>query len=89
MYVPVRMAVKAGWRTVSSPSCVCNTSVGIEDLVKIWLLLLDELLQLCNFANLFKCKDLVLLVSIDGKTSRIVTTVFETGKTCRSYYVSF
>jgi hypothetical protein len=85
----MRMAVKAGWRTVSSPSCVCNTSVGIEDLVKIWLLLLDELLQFCNFANLLECKDLVLLVSIDGKTSRIVTTVFETGKTCRSSYVSF
>ena len=75
------MAVDAGWRAVSGPSGVCNTGVRIEDLVKIWLLLLNECLQLGHLANLFECKNLILLVAVYCETGRIVATVFESGET--------
>jgi hypothetical protein len=72
------MAVLARWGTVGCPAGVCNTAVRIEDLLEIWLGLLNELLQLGNLANLLVCEDLILLVSINTKTCRIITTVFET-----------
>ena len=65
---------------MSSPSGVCDTCVRIEDLGKIWLLILDELLELCNLADLLESKDFVLLVSIYSQTSRVVATVFESGE---------
>jgi hypothetical protein len=74
------MAVEAGRRAVSRPSCVCNTRVRVENLGQIWLFLLNESLQLCDLADLLESQDLILLVPIDCKTSRVVTTVFEAGQ---------
>jgi len=67
--VPVRVAVDARWWTVGGPTSVCNTGMAVKDFVKIWLLLLDQSLQLSNFSHLFEGKDLVLLVTIDCQTS--------------------
>jgi hypothetical protein len=80
MRVPVGMAVDAVWGAVGCPSGVCNTAVGIEDLGKIWLLILNQFLQLGHLANLLECKDLLLLVAIYGEASGVVATVFETGE---------
>jgi hypothetical protein len=65
---------------VGGPSGVCNTGVRVEDLGEIWLLVLNELLQLCDLADLLECKDLILLVAINSKTSGVVAAVFESGK---------
>lgn len=69
------MAVGAGRGTVGGPSGVSNTSVRVEDLVEVEVLLLDELLQGSDLADLLDGKDLVLLVTIDGETGRVVATV--------------
>lgn len=76
------VAVDAGWGAVSSPSCVCNTGVRIKDLGQIWLLCLNKLLELVDLANLLEREDLILLVSINGQSCRVISTVLETGKTC-------
>lgn len=81
MCLPVGMAVDAGWRAVGGPSGVCNTSVRIEDLGKIWLLSCNELLQLDHLANLLECKNFILLVTVYRKTGRVIATVFEAGET--------
>jgi hypothetical protein len=41
----------------------------VKDLCEIGLLLLNELLQLGNLADLLEGKDLISLVSVDGQTS--------------------
>jgi hypothetical protein len=66
---------------MGSPSGVCNTCVGIEDLCEIWFLILDELLQLCHLANLFKSKHFILLVAIHSKTCRVVSSIFQSRET--------
>lgn len=75
------MAIEAGWCTVCGPSCVCDTGVVVENLGQIWLLLLDQLLEHGDLSDFLECKDFVLLVAIDGETSRVISTVFETGET--------
>lgn len=77
------MAVEPRWLSVGSPSGVGDTGMRVEDLCEIGLLLLDELPQLGDLADLLEGKDLVLLVSIDGQTCRVVATVFEARETCR------
>ena len=62
------------------PSRVGDADVRVEDFCGVWLRLLDEAPQFCDFANLLESKDLVSLVAIYGETSRIITTVFETLK---------
>ena len=59
------VAVEAGRRTVSGPSGVCNTGMGVEDLGEVWLGLCNQLLELCDLSNLLESVDLVLLVAID------------------------
>ena len=78
----VRVAVDPAGRAVGGPSGVCNTGVVVEDLCEIGLLLLDELLQLGDLADLLVGEDLILLVAIDGNTGGVVAAVFETGETC-------
>jgi len=78
----VRVAVDSAGGTVGGPSGVCNTGVVVKDLGHVGLLLLDELLQLGDLANLLEGKDLVLLVAIDGNTGGVVAAVLETGETC-------
>lgn len=48
---------------------------------RVWLLLLDQLLQLSDLADLLEGKDLILLVAIDGETGGVVAAVFEAGET--------
>jgi len=60
---------------------VCNAGVGIEDLVKIWFLLLNECLQLGHLAKLLEGENLILLVTIHCETGRVVATVLESGET--------
>jgi len=67
--IPVGMAVDARRRAVGSPTSVGNTAVCIKDLCEVGLLLLNELLQLGDLANLLESKDLVSLVSVDSQTS--------------------
>jgi hypothetical protein len=54
---------------VGSPTSVGNTAMCVKDLCEIGLLLLDELLQLGDLADLLEGKDFVSLVSVDGQTS--------------------
>ena len=76
----MRVAVDARRGAVGGPASVSNAAVGIERLFKIEVLAVDKLLQLRNLAHLLEGEHLVLLVAIDGKTSRVVATVLETGK---------
>jgi hypothetical protein len=71
------MAVDSGGRAVSCPSGVRNTGVRVEDLGHVWLLLLDELLQLDDLSNLLESKDLILLVSIYSQTGTVITSVLQ------------
>lgn len=77
---PVGVAVGGRGRTVGGPTGVSDTSVGIEDLLEIDVGLVNELPQLGDLANLLEGLDLLLLVAIDGQTSRVVATVLETGQ---------
>lgn len=54
---------------------MCNTGVRVEDLVQVVVLLVDQLLQGSDLADLLDGEHLVLLVAIDGKTGRVVPTV--------------
>lgn len=75
MIVPVRVAVDTRRRTVCSPPGVRNADMGVKLECRIWLRLLNELLQLLNLAHLFECVDLILLVAVDCNASGIVATV--------------
>ena len=50
---------------MGGPSGVSDTGVRVEDLVQVETLLLDELLQRGNLANLLHRKNFILLVTID------------------------
>jgi hypothetical protein len=52
----------------------------IEDLVKIWGLILNEFLQLGNLADFLESKDLILLVTVDCQTGGVISSVFKTGE---------
>lgn len=54
--------------------------MGIVDLVKVDVGLVDELPQLGHLADLLEGKDFIFLVAVDGQTSRVVSSVFETGE---------
>jgi hypothetical protein len=73
--VPVGVAVDARGGAVGGPSGVRDTGVRVEDLVEVELLLLDELLECGDLADLLDGVDLVLLVAIDGKTGGVVAAV--------------
>ena len=62
----MRVAVDAGRWTMCCPSSMSDASMRIEDLGLVWFGFCDELLELGYLANLFKSKDFVLLVSVDG-----------------------
>lgn len=74
------MAIETGGGAVGGPSGVCNTGVRVEDLGEVWLLLLDQGLQLGDLADLLEGKDLILLISVYGETRRIVATVLQPGE---------
>lgn len=74
------MAIEAGWGAVGGPSGVCNAGVRVEDLGEVWLLILDQGLQLGDLADLLEGEDLVLLVAVYSQTGRVVAAVFEAGQ---------
>lgn len=80
--IPVGVAVEARRGAVGSPAGVCDTSVRIEDLGQIGLGLLNQLLELDHLANLLVSKHLVLLVSVDSESGRVIATVFKAGESC-------
>ncbi|KAI1547229.1 GlmS Glucosamine 6-phosphate synthetase contains amidotransferase and phosphosugar isomerase domain [Pyrenophora tritici-repentis] len=65
-----------GGGAVGGPSRVGNAGVRVEDLVEVEVLLINKLLERSDLANLLDGVDLVLLVTIDGETGRVVATVF-------------
>ncbi|KAG9527140.1 isomerising glucosamine-fructose-6-phosphate aminotransferase, partial [Aureobasidium melanogenum] len=67
--IPVRVAVDTRRRTVGGPTSVSNTGVCIKDLCEVGLLVLDELLQLGDLADLLESVHLISLVSVDRQTS--------------------
>jgi len=67
---------------VSCPSGVGDTCVGAERNIKVRLGLIDELLKLCNLSDLLVSENLPLLISVNGYTCGIITTVLQTRKTC-------
>lgn len=69
------MAVQPRGRTVSSPSSMGDTGMGVENLGEVWFGLLDELLELSNLADLLESEHLVLLVAVDSYTSRVISTI--------------
>ena len=79
--VPVRMAIETGRLSVRCPPSVCNANLRIEDLAHIWFCLRNELFQLGHFAHLFECKDLILLIPINGQSSRVVASIFQARET--------
>lgn len=54
-----------------------DTSMRFKGLSKVGFRLFDKLFQLCNLANLFKGTDFILLVTINCKSRRVVSTVFK------------
>lgn len=60
---------------MGGPSSVGNAGVRVEDLVLVEVRLFHKLLQGGNLANLLDCKDLVLLVAVNGEAGRVVATV--------------
>ena len=67
---------------MGGPAGVCNAGVGAEDLVHVHFGLCDELSELDHLAHLFERIDLIASVSVDGQTSRVVATIFQTSKAC-------
>jgi hypothetical protein len=61
---------------VSRPTSVCNASMGVEGLGHVDARFGNELLELCNLAHLLERKHLILLVTIDCETGRVVASVF-------------
>lgn len=80
LHSPVRMAVHSGGWAVGSPPGVSDSGVRIENLVEIRLRLLNELLQLGNFANLFESKDFIFLITVHSQTGRVVPSVLKPGQ---------
>jgi len=61
---------------------VCNAGVRVEDLGQVKVLLIDQLLQRGDLADLLDGKDLVLLVAINGEPGGVVTAVLEALEAC-------
>ena len=74
--IPVGMAVDTGGGTVGRPSCVGDTGVRVKDLSEVEVLLLNELLERGDLANLLDGVDFVLLVTVDSETGGVVAAVF-------------
>ena len=69
------MAVDARGGAVCGPAGVCNADVRVEYLGLVEAGLGDELLQGGDLADLLDCVHLILLVTVDGETGRVVSAV--------------
>lgn len=77
----VRVAVQRAWLTVGGPSGVGHTHLGDGDLVKVDGRLIDVLAESGDLADLLENEGVLLGVTVNGNTGRVVTSVFETGET--------
>ena len=77
----MRVAVDFGWRSVGRPAGVGDANVRLENLCHIGLGSVDGLLQLGDLSDALESNNLILLVPIDGQTSGVVATVFESRET--------
>jgi hypothetical protein len=69
------MAVLGGRGSVGGPASVCNAGMGVKDLRHVDARLVNELSELDHLAHLLEGKYLILLVSVDGQTSRVIASV--------------
>jgi hypothetical protein len=76
----VRVAVLTGGGSVGGPTSVRDTGVGLEGLGHVGSALLNEFLEFGNLADFLECKYFILLVAIHGHTSRVVSTVLQSGE---------
>ena len=83
----MRMTIERGRLTVRCPSSVRNPRMSHEFFVHVDVLLIDQFSQRSDFADLFEEINFILAVAVDGHTSRIVATVFETLEPCVCQYV--
>lgn len=67
-----------------SPASMRNTGVCHEFLVHIDVLLINQLSQCGDFADLFEKINFILTVAIDGHSSGIISTILESLKACLS-----
>lgn len=74
------VAVLAGRGAVGGPAGVRNTSVRLEGLGHVGLGLGNELAELSDLTNFLECLHLVLLVTINRHTGRIVAAVLQSGE---------
>jgi hypothetical protein len=73
--LPVRVTIEWGRLTMRSPSSMGNTGMCHEFLVHVDMLLVNELPQCRDFADLLEEIDFILAVTIHSDTSRIVSTI--------------
>ena len=73
----MRMAIPARWLAVCSPSGMSDSSMGVKGFGQVGLLFVDKLFQLGDFADLLESKHLILFVTVNGKTCRILIPISE------------
>jgi hypothetical protein len=78
--VPMGVAIDARRGAVCGPASVSDAAMRVEHLCEVKFGLVDKLLQLGHLADLLEGEHLILLVAIDGKTSRVVPAILETGQ---------
>lgn len=66
---------------MGSPSGVRDGSMGVKGLGEVWLGGIDQLLQPSNFSNLLEGQHFIFLITVDGKTCRVVSSIFKPGQT--------
>lgn len=83
----MRMAVERSGLTVCGPSSVRDSGVGHEFLVHVDVLLIDKFPQSGDFADLFEKVDFIFAVAVNGHSSRIIASVFETLESCTCQHI--
>ena len=74
--IPMGVAVLTRWCAMGSPASVGNASMRLKSLGQVRLAFIDKLLQLCNLSDFFVGSHFFLLVAVNGKSGRVITTVF-------------
>ncbi len=63
--------------SVRGPPRMSDAGVRLEELGQVELPPIDELSQFGHLADLLEGKDLILLVAIDRKTGRVISTILQ------------
>lgn len=67
---------------MGGPSGVCNTSMRVKGLCHVDAGVGNQFTELDHLAHLFERKDLILLVTVDCETGRVVSSVFQAREAC-------